>query len=594
MVYPTQAVFRTLSSTSPFYLLNQRGRVLTKTAVANMAHRYTTSQNQGDQPPSPRKQQTSPIAEAFHDSIKALHELPNKDHQVFQDARHWERISSYQVEPAFFSYDQLGKDIALEDPDTIRQILAKVMSTGLARQGDLLTIAITRSCCEFYNTLNQVGKTTFLRILAQEYGVSLDTTRDAARALVDPAKNTPVIGRQRLALEHQLRMALTPAYDVFFHHASKFPGGIKFIIDLRKLLLQLVAQDRDNYPMVALNRYLRGKLQSWLVGILKLERITWNSPAATLEKLINYEAVHAITGWDDLKKRVGPGRRCYGFFHHTMPLEPLVFVQVALVNAIPGSIQSILRDPNPQAVTADSAKCAIFYSITSQPGLSGVELGSFLIKRVVRELQMTHPSLDVFCTLSPIPGFRTWLTKMFDNVNALDPEALTVYEATDGEARPPSSPAILNSILQDPRWVTPAERASLATLATELGWSGRWTDALQKLLNLPDWPKNIKVCSLLKPILLRLCTNYLLHQKRGRFALDPVTNFHLRNGACIHRINWLGDLSAKGLDQSCGMMVNYNYILKDVERNNYCYTCDGTIAQVLENPASEQGLPSYL
>ncbi|KAJ1962498.1 hypothetical protein IWQ62_003508, partial [Dispira parvispora] len=253
MVYPTQAVFRTLPSTSPFYMLNQRGRALAQTskiAVVNMARRYTTSQKHSDQPPSPQKKQTPPIAEAFHDSIKALHELPNKEHQAFQDARHWERISSYQVEPAFFSYDQLGKDIALEDPDTIRQILGKVMSTGLARQGDLLTIAITRSCCEFYNTLNEVGKTTFLQILAQEYGVSLSTTQDAARALVNPAENTPVTGRQRLVLEHQLRLALTPAYDVFFHHASKFPGGIKFIIDLRKLLLRLVAKDRDNYPMV--------------------------------------------------------------------------------------------------------------------------------------------------------------------------------------------------------------------------------------------------------------------------------------------------------------------------------------------------------
>ncbi|KAI8866169.1 malonyl-CoA decarboxylase, partial [Ramicandelaber brevisporus] len=193
-------------------------------------------------------------------------------------------------------------------------------------------------------------------------------------------------------------------------------------------------------------------------GNLELRRITWASPAFTLEKLSEYEAVHAMTDWNDIKRRVGPGRRCYGFFGKSMPLEPLVFVQIALTSNLATSVQSILDDHAPWIIKS----AAIFYSITSQRGLAGVELGSTLIKRVMGELQSEFPSdLQLFSTLSPIPGL------------------------------PP---------------------AAVATATTNV-----------------------------------------------RPALDPVANFHLRNGACIRRINWLGDTSTKGLNESFGMMVNYQY-----------------------------------
>ncbi|RKP38960.1 malonyl-CoA decarboxylase-domain-containing protein, partial [Dimargaris cristalligena] len=440
-----------------------------------------------------------------------------------------------------------------DNPNVIRQILAKTMVPQMS-QGDLMPMAITKSCCELYETLDEAGKSVFLQTLARDFGVSAKDAQAKAREFIKASatgSDASVPGQLLVNTEMALRNALTPAYDLFFHRASRCAGGIKFIIDLRHLLLKLVAQNRSDHDIVALNRYLRDKLQNWLVGVLDLQRITWNSPASTLEKLSNYEAVHAISGWDDLKKRVGPGRRCYGFFHHSMPYEPLVFVQVS--NTWPCRAWNILHDPKPQLLTVDDARCAIFYSITSQRGLAGVELGSFLIKRVVGELQTAYPSLEVFCTLSPIPGFRSWLLGQFGH------------------------PA---SALKNPAIISLQDRKRLEQLGRRIPDTSdsSWIATFKQLVSSSEWMHDPDSYEVLRPILLRLCADYLLCAKRGKFALDPVANFHIRNGAQVHRINWMGDTSPKGMKESLGMMVNYNYILANVEHNNYNYTRNGVIA----------------
>ncbi|KAJ1914578.1 hypothetical protein IWQ60_008759 [Tieghemiomyces parasiticus] len=556
-----------------------------------------------------RSPPTHPALQSFLAFIESQQELANHPSSpsapAFDAKRHWKRIANYQVEPAFFSYNRLSEPIALHDPVVIREILSKTMTSPTA-QGDLVTAAITKSCCELYETLDRTGQSAFIRVLAHDYGVSSAATRTALRAyttdVAEPATadppSLPVDPRTRLDREHALRHALTPAYDVFFHRASKVPGGFKFIIDLRSLLLKLVAQaqvphQEPGYHLVALNRYLRRRLQDWLVGELDLQRITWNSPAATLEKLSNYEAVHAVSGWDDLKKRVGPGRRCYGFFHHTIPYEPLVFVQVALVNRISSNVQKILNDPRPQ-IAPEDAKCAIFYSITSQRGLAGVELGNFLIKRVVRELQQTHPNLGVFCTLSPIPGFRAWLMRQFGN-GSVQVDADSVPAAIDMDHRPELEDYA--SALADPQLITPTDRARLAALRRDhTGASAAdptaWLTVLRDLVTTAAWAGDQASRDALHPVLMRLCAHYLTHQKRGGlWALDPVANFHLRNGAVVHRINWLADTSPKGLYESLGMMVNYNYVLPDVERNNYNYTRHGAISVTPDDPWLAEAKP---
>jgi malonyl-CoA decarboxylase len=251
--------------------------------------------------------------------------------------------------------------------------------------------------------------------------------------------------------------------------------------------------------------------------------------------------VHEIRSWNDLKHRLESDRRCYAFFHPSMPDEPLIFVEVALVNGIAGNVQKLL-DADGERVEPEDANTAIFYSISNaQKGLAGVSFGDFLIKRVVDDLSRELPNVKTFSTLSPIPGFRRWL-----DGRLADGADLLTHEESD----------------------------ALSQLVT--------TEADQPLLTAalaqPDWPQNADLDAALKPVLLRLVAGYLLYQRRGaNRALDPVAHFHLSNGSRIERLNWHGDLSARGLEQSAGMMVNYLYALDRIEANHEAYVSGGDI-----------------
>jgi malonyl-CoA decarboxylase len=369
-----------------------------------------------------------------------------------------------------------------------------------------------------YLALSPTGQERFLRLLAEEF----DLDRDAVDAACERLMRAEGEEERRQA-EQALREALQPPRTRLLTQFNALPEGVKFLVDLRSELMALGKRDA---ALAGLEQDLKNLLASWFdVGFLELQRITWESPAALLEKLIAYEAVHAIRSWTDLKNRLEADRRCFAFFHPRMPHEPLIFVEVALVSGMASNVQKLLDEHAP-LMDPSSADTAIFYSISNcQRGLAGISLGDFLIKRVVDQLAKELPKLRTFATLSPIPGFRKWL---------------------DGRLAEGAEPR------------------------------------LRQILETPSWHLDEDLAKEAREPLTRLCARYLVLEKgRGGRALDPVAHFHLSNGARIERLNWLGDTSPKGLEQSAGMMVNYLYKLSDIEANHEAYTGEARVTASL-------------
>lgn len=343
---------------------------------------------------------------------------------------------------------------------------------------------------------------------------------DAALACYTQSRNTPDEGRCELAL----RLALVSPRARLLQRFAAFDSGVRFLVDLRAQLLPHV---KDDARLLALDGELESLFSTWFdVAFLELRSISWDSPASMLEKLIQYEAVHDIHGWSDLKNRLGADRRCYGFFHPRLPNEPLIFVEVALVTALPQTISPLL-DENAAVLQASKTTHAIFYSISNtQRGLRGVSFGDSLIKQVVETLKHELPQLKVFATLSPIPGFRAWLLRHGDDMLArLDDKARAALAAALGVA------------VLDPKSVIAAAES---------------VQSLDEKSPLRQW---LKGCAAF----------YLADALQDGKPVDPVTRFHLGNGARVEQINWCADVSPKGLKQSFGMMVNYLYDLKRLD-----------------------------
>jgi len=408
-------------------------------------------------------------------------------------------------------------DLSRDDADRLRAQLRACLE---ARGGVVSARARAADLGRTYLALNATGRERFLRLLAEEF--------DVDRAVIAELCGRLLKGKDgaRRDIEQALRAALEPPRVKLLTQFNALPEGVKFLVDMRAELLTLTRQD----PVLAgLERDLKALLAGWFdIGFLELKRITWEAPAALLEKLILYEAVHEIRSWTDLKNRLEADRRCFAYFHPRMPEEPLIFVEVALVQGMADNIQTLLDETAPvgDPIEADTA---IFYSISNcQRGLAGISLGDFLIKRVVDRLAAELPHLKTYATLSPIPGFRAWLDQ---RVLAEGEELLTA-----------------------------AERKPLQQLPAELG------DAdIGALLKRPRWHEDATVREALKAPLLRLCARYLVTEKNPRGqALDPVAHFHLTNGARMERLNWLADLSPKGIQQSAGIMINYLYRLAEI------------------------------
>jgi len=355
-----------------------------------------------------------------------------------------------------------------------------------------------------YLRLDDAGRREFLRMIALEFGPDPRTV-SAAHETYQAAVGTP----EQWDAEAGLRAAMRSSRIRILTHFNALPQGVKFLVDLRADLLRYL----DDQPeLAAFDRELEARLTAWFdVGFLELQRITWNSPAALLEKLIKYEAVHEIRSWNDMRNRLDSDRRCYAFFHPRMPNEPLIFVEVALTDKLADSVQALLDEAAP-LFDAKRAAMAIFYSISNtQPGLRGVSFGNFLLKRVIDDLQRDFPRLKTFATLSPLPQLAAWVKRT--------PDALAA--------------------------------------------AGLNLDA--KALAAGEWRHDTKLARRLREPLLTLAARYLL--EAGERPYDPVARFHLGNGARIERLNWLADTSAKGLRQSFGLMVNYVYVPEQIENN---------------------------
>lgn len=430
-----------------------------------------------------------------------------------------------------------GKDHPPEPhlPDSDAQQLRKKIDACLeARGGDVSARARAAELGEAYLALNGDGRRRFLVILAREYGIDETAVDEAISERA--AATTPVARR---AANAKLKGALVSPRIQLLSQFNGLDQGVKFLVDLRAELLR----SAEDHPYLRpLDRELRQLLESWFdVGFLNLERITWETPASLLEKLIAYEAVHRIRSWDDLKNRLEADRRCYAFFHPNMPGEPLIFVEVALVTGISNNVQQLLDESAP-AEDPDKADSAIFYSISNcQQGLAGISFGNFLIKQVADHIARRLPNIRNFATLSPVPGFRRWL-----DAQLAFPEA---------------------------ELLGPTEAKSFETLGNaDTGNAG-----LANLLADSNWVNDESMESVLRPVLMRLCATYLMTARQGTRAEDRVAHFHLSNGARIERINWLADTSRRGIAQSFGMMVNYSYRLDQVERNHEAYTGQGTV-----------------
>ncbi len=415
----------------------------------------------------------------------------------------------------------------------VAQLRLQMQSCLDASGGEVSARARAAELGRTFLGLNQVGRSRFLRVLATEFDVDRTEIDRRCAALANAAEP------DRHAAEVALRAALSPPRVRLLRQFNALPEGVKFLVDRRAELIELADGDLSLHGLAA---DLRDLLADWFdIGFLELKRISWDSPAALLEKLIAYEAVHEIRGWNDLKNRLEADRRCFAFFHPRMPDEPLIFVEVALVRGMAGNIYTVLDETAPHG-DPQAADSAIFYSISNcQRGLDGISFGDFLIKRVVDALAAELPKLKVFATLSPVPGFRAWLDRAAGHSDLL----------------------------------LPAEKRALAALTG----NGGEPPALETLLNRPDWPRDPGMVAALRGPLLRLCAHYLVVEKgRGGRAADPVAHFHLTNGARVERLNWLGDVSAKGLEQSAGIMVNYLYRLADIEENHEAYRGEGTVA----------------
>ena len=393
--------------------------------------------------------------------------------------------------------------------------LIELCEALLSGRGEASGTAMAREVLDHYHDLDDEARLSFFKKLVRDFGPDRDKLAKAIEAWRAQGNDADANG---------LHSASEPRRQELIRRLNRAPGGTGELVEMRSDLLRLLD---DNKDLAALDHDVVHLLGSWFNrGFLVLRRIDWSTPANILEQIIRYEAVHEISDWDDLRRRIDPvDRRCYAFFHPALPDAPLIFVEVALTETIPSAIAPLLAVDR-QPVPTDRARTAVFYSISNtQRGLGGISFGNFLIKQVVEELRRELPKLENFVTLSPVPGFMHWVKH--SHYLPLTEEERTILEN----------------------------------------------------LEKPDWVENAELVDELHPVMEHLAAYYFLKARtpRGRL-IDSVARFHLGNGARLERINWLGDVSPKGLRESAGIMVNYLYRLEDIEKNHEAYANQGTVA----------------
>ena len=394
--------------------------------------------------------------------------------------------------------------------------LVSLCNALLAESGEYASTALARDALAAYHKLDERCREEFFGLLGRDYSPPVETVSRAAAAYQAEPSHENLL---------RLQQAVDSPRQELFRRLNMAPGGTAALVEMRRELLKGV---RAHAEWKAVDSDLMHLLRSWFNrGFLRLERIDWHTSAMVLEKLIQYEAVHAIQGWRDLRRRLESDRRCFAFFHPQLPDEPIIFIEVALTRGMAAQVQPLL-DIRTQLADPANADCAMFYSITNcQEGLRGISIGNQLIKQVVEDLKGEFPHIKRFATLSPIPGFRRWLESA---------------PLAGGDAE-------LVARLADPAW------------------------------HLGEIPEPLQT------LLMRLCAYYLVKTKSGLEPLDPVARFHLGNGAVLERLNWMGDTSESGMQRASGLMVNYVYWLDELERNHERYFRDH---DVVASPAIER------
>ena len=411
----------------------------------------------------------------------------------------------------FFGWPTRLNGSGPRNPSRAARKVVQLCRNLLSERGEVSGTLLAGEALAAYQALDETSRDGFFDLLVQEFSPDPE---QVGRAGDDYRANPSAENLERL------QNAVEAPRVELFQRLNLAAGGTGTLVELRARMLRLLDLNPHWEPVVS---DLERLLIAWFNrGFLELRRIDWRTSALVLEKLIRYEAVHEIHGWNDLHRRLEADRRCYAFFHPALPDEPIIFIEVALTRGMSDKVQPLI-DPGAPVLPAESADCAMFYSITNcQEGLRGVPFGSFLIKQVVEDLGRELPRIRKFATVSPVPGFRDWL--------AANPE--------------------------------------LAPLHAKLAQ--------------PDWWQDKKLSEELRLELVPWCARYLLQAKNRREPLDPVARFHLRNGARLERINWLGDISPVGMQRSAGIMVNYFYRLSDLESNHEAYTHDYEVVSTSE------------
>lgn len=434
-------------------------------------------------------------------------------------------MAAYRVNALLTSIADAGREL-LRIGGQRRPDIDRLCHDLLSTRGEASGAALARELVEAYRALDRDGRLSFYRSLLDKF----DVDPERMEAAVEDYLRDPSFERLQA-----LRRVVEPPRQELFRRMNMAPNGTRALVQLRADLLACLPAHPE---LRRVDADLQHLLTSWFnPGFLTLARIDWNSPASLLEKIVRYEKVHRIPALEALRRRLAGDRRCFAFFHPALPDEPLIFVEVALTKGMADCVQPLIDESAP-IFPVEDADTAVFYSINNcQEGLRGVNLGNFLIKLVVADLERELPRLRHFVTLSPVPGFRRWVE----------------------EARAAHDPVV------EPH----------AELLDRLAAG--------------DWHCDESLATQAKPVLLGLCAHYLVRVRERGLPRDPVARFHLRNGARLERINWLADTSEKGLAESYGILVNYRYDPSRIERNHEAYVATG---EVIHTSAVKNLLPA--
>jgi malonyl-CoA decarboxylase len=390
----------------------------------------------------------------------------------------------------------------------------------LSERGEASQTALAEEIINAYRAMNAGQRPQFFEMLSHDFAPDQTTLLRA----VSDYQHSP--GPSTLAA---LSAAVESPRQELFRRINTAPRGTETLIALREHL----STSKNSGDFAVIDFDLKHLFRSWFNrGFLHLERISWQTSALILEKLIGYESVHEINGWPDLRRRLEEDRRCFAFFHPALVEDPIIFVEVALSKGLTGDLEPLL-DIQAPVLASETADTAIFYSINNcLRGLRGVPFGNFLIKQVVSELANELPNIQVYSTLSPLPQFSRALR---DQRNE---DGFTHYR-------------ISRLLADDSRNLTQAARRRDPV------------EALLQLLEEPLAHRNV----LAKP-LERLALAYLTQVREGGKLYDPVATFHLSNGARLERINSFGNLRSYGLKASFGVTANYRYLPAELEENH--------------------------